>query len=66
MFVACSEIPMILLQLIFIYVERDNEDVGVPVSNYFGVTGDGPKVICSSLFLFRLFEHILLCLCAAG
>ncbi|XP_020095379.1 protein disulfide isomerase-like 1-4 [Ananas comosus] len=35
-------------KLIFIYVERDNEDVGVPVSNYFGVTGDGPKVLAYS------------------
>uniref|UniRef100_A0A7N0R8P3 Protein disulfide-isomerase n=1 Tax=Kalanchoe fedtschenkoi TaxID=63787 RepID=A0A7N0R8P3_KALFE len=32
-------------KLIFIFVESDNEDVGKPVSEYFGVTGDAPKVI---------------------
>lgn len=31
-------------KLIFVYVEMDNEDVGKPVSEYFGVT-DGPKVL---------------------
>ncbi|XP_072983640.1 protein disulfide isomerase-like 1-4 [Typha latifolia] len=35
-------------KLIFIYVEKDNEDVGVPVSDYFGVTGDDPKVLAYS------------------
>ncbi|KAH7691178.1 protein disulfide-isomerase A1 protein [Dioscorea alata] len=34
-------------KLIFIYVEMDNEDVGKPVSDYFGVT-DGPKVLAYS------------------
>ncbi|CAM8970432.1 unnamed protein product [Rhodiola kirilowii] len=32
-------------KLIFVYVESDNEDVGKPVSEYFGVTGDAPKVV---------------------
>ncbi|XP_018819528.1 protein disulfide isomerase-like 1-4 [Juglans regia] len=32
-------------KLIFVYVEMDNEDVGKPVSDYFGVSGDAPKVI---------------------
>ncbi|CAK9136130.1 unnamed protein product [Ilex paraguariensis] len=32
-------------KLIFVYVEMDNEDVGKPVSEYFGVTGDAPKVL---------------------
>ncbi|KAF5751541.1 protein disulfide isomerase-like 1-4 [Tripterygium wilfordii] len=32
-------------KLIFVYVEMDNEDVGKPVSDYFGITGDGPKVL---------------------
>lgn len=32
-------------KLIFVYVEMDNEDVGVPVSDYFGVRGSGPKVL---------------------
>ncbi|XP_043701714.1 protein disulfide isomerase-like 1-4 [Telopea speciosissima] len=32
-------------KLIFVYVEMDNEDVGKPVSEFFGVTGDGPHVL---------------------
>ncbi|KAI4385497.1 hypothetical protein MLD38_003516 [Melastoma candidum] len=32
-------------KLIFVYVEMDNEDVGKPVSEYFGVSGSGPKVL---------------------
>ncbi|KAJ8468060.1 hypothetical protein OPV22_030612 [Ensete ventricosum] len=32
-------------KLIFVYVEMDNEDVGKPVSDYFGVTGDGPQIL---------------------
>ncbi|KAI3411386.1 Protein disulfide-isomerase [Psidium guajava] len=32
-------------KLIFVYVEMDNEDVGKPVSDYFGVSGSGPKVL---------------------
>ncbi|XP_050368522.1 protein disulfide isomerase-like 1-4 [Argentina anserina] len=32
-------------KLIFVYVETDNEDVGKPVSDYFGVTGDAPTVL---------------------
>ncbi|KAG8387683.1 hypothetical protein BUALT_Bualt02G0046800 [Buddleja alternifolia] len=32
-------------KLIFVYVETDNEDVGKPVADYFGVTGDAPKVL---------------------
>ncbi|KAG0502257.1 hypothetical protein HPP92_002329 [Vanilla planifolia] len=32
-------------KLIFVFVEIDNEDVGKPVSDYFGVTGDGPIVL---------------------
>lgn len=44
-----------LLQLIFVYVQMDNEDVGKPVSEYFGITADAPKVIFSYvLFLFHL------------
>lgn len=35
----------VYLQLVFVYVELDNEDYGKPVADYFGVTGDGPKVI---------------------
>jgi len=29
-------------------VDLDNEDVGKPVSEYFGISGDAPKVIISS------------------
>ncbi|KAK2643338.1 hypothetical protein Ddye_025101 [Dipteronia dyeriana] len=32
-------------KLIFVYVEMDNEDVGKPVSEYFGVTGDTARVL---------------------
>ncbi|XP_061376673.1 protein disulfide isomerase-like 1-4 [Gastrolobium bilobum] len=32
-------------KLIFVYVEMDNEDVGKPVSDYFGITGSSPKVL---------------------
>ncbi|PON76813.1 Protein disulfide isomerase [Parasponia andersonii] len=32
-------------KLIFVYVETDNEDVGKPVSEYFGVSGDAPTVL---------------------
>jgi len=30
-------------------VEMDNEDVGKPVSEYFGISGNAPKVFVSSL-----------------
>ncbi|XP_038895600.1 protein disulfide isomerase-like 1-4 [Benincasa hispida] len=32
-------------KLIFVYVEIDNEDVGKPVSEYFGISGNGPQVL---------------------
>ncbi|KAL4284293.1 hypothetical protein GQ457_16G011360 [Hibiscus cannabinus] len=32
-------------KLIFVYVQVDNEDYGRPVADYFGVTGDGPKIL---------------------
>ncbi|KAM0007414.1 putative protein disulfide-isomerase [Helianthus debilis subsp. tardiflorus] len=32
-------------KLIFVFVERDNEDVGKPVADYFGITGDAPQVL---------------------
>jgi len=40
------------LQLIFVLVETDNEDVGKPVSDYFGISGTAPQVI----FFFSLFS----------
>ncbi|KAJ3679798.1 hypothetical protein LUZ60_016076 [Juncus effusus] len=35
-------------KLIFVWVARDDADIGEPVSAYFGVTGEGPKVIAFS------------------
>ncbi|KAG6415411.1 hypothetical protein SASPL_122822 [Salvia splendens] len=32
-------------KLIFVYVDVGNEDVGKPVADYFGITGDDPKVL---------------------
>ncbi|KAK7257715.1 hypothetical protein RIF29_31886 [Crotalaria pallida] len=32
-------------KLIFVHVETDNEDVGKPVADYFGITGSAPKVL---------------------
>ncbi|KAG5557486.1 hypothetical protein RHGRI_007652 [Rhododendron griersonianum] len=32
-------------KLIFVYVEMDNEDYGKAVSEYFGVSGDAPRVV---------------------
>ncbi|KAE9616677.1 putative protein disulfide-isomerase [Lupinus albus] len=32
-------------KLIFVHVEMDNEDVGKPVADYFGISGSGPKVL---------------------
>ncbi|XP_031481352.1 protein disulfide isomerase-like 1-4 [Nymphaea colorata] len=32
-------------KLLFVHVDMDNEDVGKPVSEYFGVSGDGPIVL---------------------
>lgn len=32
-------------KLIFVFVNMDDEEVGKPVSDYFGATGDSPKVI---------------------
>ncbi|RRT74539.1 hypothetical protein B296_00022443 [Ensete ventricosum] len=46
----------ICLKLIFVYVEMDNEDVGKPVSDNFGVTGDDPQV----MFLISCPNFILL------
>lgn len=34
-----------LLKLIFVSVDLDNEDYGKPVAEYFGVSGNGPKLI---------------------
>jgi len=39
------------LQLIFVHVEMDNEDVGKPVADYFGLSGNTPKVTIPFSFL---------------
>lgn len=39
------------MQLIFVYVDIDNEEVGKPVADYFGVTGDAEKVTFLTLFV---------------
>lgn len=44
------------MQLIFVHVEIDNEDVGKPVSEYFGISGNGPQVI----FFFFSFPLLYL------
>lgn len=69
----CTSFP-VCFQLIFVYVEMDNEDVGRPVADYFGIAGDTPKVKCFSslhqssyiVILFHtngiwLFFYFLLC-----
>jgi protein disulfide-isomerase A1 len=33
------------MQLLFVFVERDNEEVGEPVADYFGITGQETTVI---------------------
>ena len=37
-------IPQNSLQLTFFYVEMDNQDIGKQVLDYFGVSGDSPRV----------------------
>ncbi|KAL6508808.1 Protein disulfide isomerase-like 1-4 [Orobanche hederae] len=32
-------------KIIFVHVEIDNEEVGKPVADYFGVTGDAPQIL---------------------
>ncbi|KAK7402130.1 hypothetical protein VNO78_14150 [Psophocarpus tetragonolobus] len=32
-------------KVIFVYVEMDNEEVGKPISEYFGISGNAPKVL---------------------
>ena len=53
-----------LFQVIFIHVESNNEDAGKPVADYFGITGNDPKVIISRLFfiLFLWLSHGILLL----
>lgn len=47
-----------MMQLLFVHVEMDNEDVGKPVADYFGVTEDASKVTflnaCCSFSTFPL------------
>ena len=43
------------MQLLFVFVERDNEEVGEPVANYFGITGHQTTVMP------LIFCHVCLC-----
>lgn len=47
------------LQIIFVSVEKDNEEIGEPVCAYFGVTGEGPQVNFAQV-LAAYFSYILL------
>ncbi|KAI7741728.1 hypothetical protein M8C21_023959, partial [Ambrosia artemisiifolia] len=40
--------------LIFVFVDRDNEDVGKPVVDYFGITVDAPKVYGEDFLNYKL------------
>jgi hypothetical protein len=33
------------VQILFVFVERDNEEVGEPVANYFGIAGQETTVM---------------------
>ncbi|KAI3674566.1 hypothetical protein L2E82_52170 [Cichorium intybus] len=50
-------------KLIFVYVEMDNEDVGKPVGDYFGITGDVPhndddvKIVVGKNFEYIVFDE---------
>lgn len=35
-------------KILFVYIQVDDEDTGKPVAEYFGVTGDAPKVLAYS------------------
>ncbi|KAL0460201.1 UNVERIFIED_CONTAM: protein disulfide isomerase-like 1-4 [Sesamum latifolium] len=41
-------------KLIFVYVQVDNEEVGKPVADYFGVAGDSPKAFGEAFFEDKL------------
>lgn len=48
------------MQLLFVYVDIDNEEEGKPVADYFGITGDAPKVsFLSFLIKLLLFQYAL-------
>jgi hypothetical protein len=40
------------MQLLFVFVERDSEEVGEPVANYFGITGQETTVMPLLSILF--------------
>ena len=46
------------MQLLFVFVERDNEEVGEPVANYFGITGQETTVM--ALILAAMFIYLLI------
>jgi hypothetical protein len=42
------------MQLLFVFVERDSEEVGEPVADYFGITGQETTVIPFSSYIIDL------------
>jgi hypothetical protein len=47
------------MQLLFVFVERDNEEVGEPVANYFGITGQETTVMSFIYCHLSLCIHLL-------
>jgi hypothetical protein len=49
------------MQLLFVFVERDNEEVGEPVANYFGITGQEttvmPLIYCNLSLRIHLLQQ---------
>ncbi|KAF7081836.1 hypothetical protein CFC21_085745 [Triticum aestivum] len=52
-------------KLLFVFVERDNEEVGEPVANYFGITGNETTVLAytgnedAKKFFLRMVSSII-------
>jgi hypothetical protein len=50
------------VQILFVFVERDNEEVGEPVANYFGIAGQETTVMsrafCQLCVFSDIFFHI--------
>ncbi|XP_022847434.1 protein disulfide isomerase-like 1-4 [Olea europaea var. sylvestris] len=47
-------------KLLFVHVEMDNEDVGKPVADYFGVTGDASKEMMILRNMFLMGKSLLI------
>lgn len=48
------------MQLLFVYVEMDNEDTGRPVADYFGIEGNASKVILLPYSLQTLVSTLMI------